>query len=430
MKKIFFFLVCLTFWVLPWHGILVTTLQCKFGVDLSVFRFWKEGMILLFLLIGILSGLKDKILLKRGMTKINLLIWFIFLYVFICLLYIYIPHFHPEASSFLGFRYDIFFLLAFLAGYMLDIKLHNVKTLLKWVFWTTSVIVAVFLLWYVFFDIWTTVTIFWFSSQLSVFDPYGCLSFSQNIAGNHRLQATFWWPIRYSIYLVITYFILLGAFIDAKISTRKKYIVSIIWTFLVLLSIFFSYSKTSYIGFLLGVIVFLIMGWKVFMQDAFSKKYLKYAIIVTLCLGMLWMYMYRDLFLHIWSMLKRFENLIFSFELLRNNIFWYGLGVAGPASMIATHSHYFEPFLPENWYIQVWLETGVFGSFVFVSILWLIGERLLKTIWKEKRYYSIGLFCAFICLCGMALFTHSFEEAATSYLLFFLIGVQFKNITQ
>ncbi len=172
------------------------------------------------------------------------------------------------------------------------------------------------------------------------------------------------------------------------------------------------------------------MTWQIFMKNKFSKKYLQYSIVLAILLGIIWMYVYRDLFLHIWSMLKRFENLMFSFELLRNNIFWYGLGIAGPASMVATLSDYFDPFLPENWYIQVWLETGIFGLFILLNIIWLIGKRLFYVSLWQKEYYWIGLFCAFVSLCIMGLFTHSFEEAATSYLLFFLIGVQLKNTIQ
>lgn len=385
-------------------------------------------MVLLFLWVGLIPVLRGKIQFKSIIKKDNFLLKYTLAYIVLCVIYLYIPHFHPETPSFLGFRYDIFFLLAFLAGYLFDSTSSNIKTLLKYVFFTTTSIVVIFLLWYIFFDIWTTVGVFWFSSRVSVFNPFECLSFSQNIIGNHRLQATFWWPIRYSVYLVVVYFILLGAFMDTKMSViYKKYIYVMSGTLLILLSIFFSYSKTSYIGFLLGAIIFLFMSWKMFMKNKFPQKYLQLIIVFGVLFGIGWMYIYRDLFLHIGSMLKRFENLLFSFELLRDNIFWYGLGIAGPASTVATLSNYFEPFLPENWYIQVWLETGIVGLFLLLNIIWLIGKRLFWISLGRKEYYWIGLFCAFVSLCVMALFTHSFEEAATSYLLFFLIGIQLKN---
>ena len=153
MKKVLFFLVCLTFLVLPWHALLVTLLQCRLGLDVTIFRFWKEGMILLFLTIGLIPFIRDTSSWKSIIKKNSLLIKCIILYIVLCMVYLYIPHFHPEEPSFLGFRYDIFFLLAFLAGYLVDINPNRVKILLKYVFFTTSSIVVIFLLWYVFFDI-------------------------------------------------------------------------------------------------------------------------------------------------------------------------------------------------------------------------------------------------------------------------------------
>jgi hypothetical protein len=41
---------------------------------------------------------------------------------------------------------------------------------------------------------------------------------------------------------------------------------------------------------------------------------------------------------------------------------------------------------------------------------------------RKKDYFSIALFTTYIALCFMANFTHVFEEAATNFILFLLIG--------
>jgi len=69
---------------------------------------------------------------------------------------------------------------------------------------------GIFLVWYSFFDIATTTTFFGFSSAVSTFHPESCLAFAQNVAGHHRLQATFGGPIRFSVFVVITYILSLG----------------------------------------------------------------------------------------------------------------------------------------------------------------------------------------------------------------------------
>jgi len=123
-------------------------------------------------------------------------------------------------------------------------------------------------------------------------------------------------------------------------------------------------------------------------------------------------------------------------EMFFYNPFWYGLGIAGPASQIGnsiesawnwtiatntvTKVH---KFLPENWYVQIVLEQWIVGLAIFMSLIILIGYRLIALVKKSQSYMHIGIASAYFALLFMALFTHAFEEAATSYILFFIIGL-------
>jgi hypothetical protein len=62
------------------------------------------------------------------------------------------------------------------------------------------------------------------------------------------------------------------------------------------------------------------------------------------------MYIKRDFFLHIGSLIDRVDNLGKSFEMFSHNPIGNGLGFAGPASVVN------ERFWPENWFIQILLE--------------------------------------------------------------------------
>lgn len=55
--------------------------------------------------------------------------------------------------------------------------------------------------------------------------------------------------------------------------------------------------------------------------------------------------------------------------------------------------------------------------------LFVVGRALWQKMMTEKDTYSIALFSAFAAILFMGCFTHVFEEAATSYVLFFLIGL-------
>ena len=63
------------------------------------------------------------------------------------------------------------------------------------------------------------------------------------------------------------------------------------------------------------------------------------------------------------------------------------------------------------------------GGILFLSLIILIGFRLVALVKTKKDYLSVGIATAYFALCFMALFTHAFEEAATSYILFLFIGI-------
>jgi len=186
--------------------------------------------------------------------------------------------------------------------------------------------------------------------------------------------------------------------------------------------------------FALGLFVFLVR--KFIFGRQLTKKFLGYlsAAIVIPLLGIIalkW-----ELFLHLGAILNRLENLSKSVQMFFYNPIGYGLGIAGPASQIgnsiesagnwqiaAASVATVHRFLPENWYVQILLEQGIVGLFLFISVLLIIGFKLWDKMKAHKDYLSISLFTAFCSLCFMALFTHAFEEAATSYSLFLLIGI-------
>lgn len=114
----------------------------------------------------------------------------------------------------------------------------------------------------------------------------------------------------------------------------------------------------------------------------------------------------------------------------------YGLGIAGPASQIGNSiesagswqiatstTQKVHTFLPENWYVQILLEQGIIGFALFTSLVLIIAFRLVDLVKRSRSYLNIGIASAYFALCFMALFTHAFEEAATSYILFLFIGI-------
>jgi hypothetical protein len=152
------------------------------------------------------------------------------------------------------------------------------------------------------------------------------------------------------------------------------------------------------------------------------------------------MYIKRNLFLHLWSMINRLDNLGKSVEMFFYNPIGYGLWIAWPATQIGrsiesawgweistASPHNVSKFLPENWFVQILLEQWIMGFFIFSWLLFIIWYYLFKIVKKEKTFLSIGIFTAFACIVFMWLFTHSFEESATSYTLFLIIWAYISN---
>jgi len=58
-----------------------------------------------------------------------------------------------------------------------------------------------------------------------------------------------------------------------------------------------------------------------------------------------------------------------------------------------------------------------------MALMILIGWRLIARVKQYRDFMSVAIATAYFALCFMSLFTHGFEEAATSYMLFLFIGI-------
>jgi len=422
---------------LPLHALIITTLKCKFDINTDFLRFWKEGIVIALLSFVFAKVYKDNNFSLKKIYKDNILLGTVTAFIICSIVFIFFPFFEIKAASILGFRYDVFFLLTLIIGLYLSNGMKDLWYYLSLLFISTFWVLIVFLPWYLFGDISALASIFGYSSEVSTYTANECISFAQNVNGQHRFQWSFGWPIRFSVFLTIVLSLFAGYILQYKdIKPSHKYIILGGMSALILPAIFFSYSKTSILGLIVTAGVFTYLVRRYIYNKRITQKFLLHLGAIT-SIPVVFIVIFKwDLFLHLWSVLNRLDNLSKSFEMFFYNPIWYGLWIAGPASQIgnsiesagnwqtatATVSKVHK-FLPENWYIQILLEQGVVWFFLFISVLLIIGLRLFSLVKKRKDYMSIGIFTAFIALCFMANFTHAFEEAATSYILFLIIGI-------
>ncbi|MCT4617476.1 MAG: O-antigen ligase family protein [Candidatus Gracilibacteria bacterium] len=417
MKKLLIIFTAL----LPFHALMINFLKCKIGVGeniMNIARFWKE-FIIIGLTIGVLFNLykRYKLNLNKAL-KNNYLVGTTLTFIIISFAYIFLPYFDVNLANILGFKYDVFFLLALIAGLYLVSARENFNLLLKTVFFSIALMIVIFLPIYLSGHIEIMTTLFGYSSEVSTYKANACTAFAQNVNGHARFQGTLGGPIRFSVFLTVFFFVYLGYILD-YLKNKKSAINYSLYiglpTLVYLVSIFYAYTKTSLLGFLLGAILFVLIAFRDKLKQIPKKIYLGGGALFIGALGSL-VWIKRDLFLHIGSTLNRVENLEHSFHMWRYNPVGYGLGIAGPASVVE------QRFWPENWFIQILLEQSFVGLAFFIGVLSIIGVYLWRIIKKRKDYLSVGIFVAFISLLIMANLTHAFEEAATSYTLFLLIG--------
>lgn len=437
---------------LPLHALLVTTLKCKFWLNTDIFRFWKEIILGLLFIITFIATLNKYSWNFSRLYKNNYLLWTITTFALCSFAFIFLPYLQPKLSSYLGFKYDVFFLVAFVIWlYLVQVKEHFFL-LLKTLFWVIWWILVIFLPWYLFWDISSTSGIFGFSKEVSTYTADSCISFSQNVNGQHRFQGSFSGPIRWSIFLTVFYILYLWYILKFLRNTKSNLFVlkgkPKIWTtkytntskallvipsLLIITSIFFSYSKTSILWLLVGITLFLYLTFRIKYKKKLSKKYLTIAGIISLIPIIAIAFLKRDLFLHLGAIKNRFDNLLTSVEMFLYNPIWYGLWIAGPASWTghsiesawnwtiavastaSTHK-----FLPENWYVQILLEQWIIWLALFIWVVTVIWLKLYSIVKKQRNFLSIWFFASYITLLFMANFTHAFEESATSYIFFLL----------
>lgn len=415
------YLLAIFVFLLPFHALIVTSLKCRFEISewlMNILRFWKEWAIILLVLWVVYKIFKEFWLKISNFLKDNYYFWVTLSFMILSFIYIFFPYFDPSIANFLGFKYDVFFLLAMLAWTYLVFIRDNLEFYLRILFISIWSILVIFLPFYILWDVSSLSTLFGYSKEVSTYEANSCIAFAQGVEGHYRFQGTFGWPIRFSVFLTTFFFLYLWYIINYLQSEKARaylYLVAIwIPTLFYLPSLYFSYTKTSLLGFLFGLWIFSLLLMKKHWVKISKRVFL---LIWSIFVFLAWIFVYikRDLFLHIWSILDRLNSLEKSFEMFTYNPFWYWLWIAWPASIVE------DRFWPENWFIQILLEQSIAWLALFVSVLWIILSTLYKIFLRKRDYLAIWFLTSFLTLVFMSNFTHAFEESATSYLLFMFI---------
>ncbi len=234
-----------------------------------------------------------------------------------------------------------------------------------------------------------------------------------------RLSWLFAWPNNYGFLLVafFSFFIYKSLeFINTQKFVIKNYIKSAIFVFFYLISWIFTLSRWFFVGILPQVWYFL---------PDFVKKQRKYifSILTGLAVFVVSLSIYK------WdSTIEHMQNTLNAWHFAIENSTWLWFGSSWPGV------HHGWEVLPENVYLQVFIDSGSVWFILWVAILWLIIFEI-QHIMKKKSFndskqqklqlYLVLLSLGFIWLLLEWLFLHVFEDSMVNYVFFITFGLLF-----
>lgn len=424
--------------LLPLHAFLVTVLTKLVAgpahAPLPALAFWKEGLITLIIALAFAEWIKAK-----GYRKpaVDLLDWFILGFAVLSLAVTALNGAPSKAAFLLGVKYDLFPLCMFLILRRVPWS-DQFKTMAMAALLLMGGLVSLYGIVSFFLPI-GFFTVLGYADLHSLFLPDGPLAPFQQIGGTalHRVQSTMSGPNQLGIWLLIP------LSIGALAVYCRKSAFNIVMFLLPLAALLLTFSRAAWIGAAVMLATLAILcapqhrRRRIALQGAGAIVALS-ALAITL---------FPSVLLRAQSTAGHLERPIAGIRAMLAHPLGQGLGTAGPAtnrvsdacveleggsdaSWAGSHPNLCVfvggakvqpldrdcrcPFVTENWYVQVGVETGVIGFALFIILM----VALLRAL--RRNGDSLAPFVALLGISICALFLHAFEDSAVAYTAFFL----------
>lgn len=380
---------------LVFHAPMVTVWNDNIGAYNTIFRAWKEILVVILAAISLPALIKKISTNKITRSKILLSVAF---YVFLTLLIATTTY--SGVATIMGARINLVPIMLLIIGFSLDKKylIQYKKTIL-----VLGLLVAI--------SIFAQLVLprHWF-----IFDTIGSDSFKvANIQDSNvaRLHGILSGPLQASSYLVLWFGLWLFYF-------KKHNTASVSAMLLGVLAIYLTYSRAALSG--VAVIILFYLSKKTKISSAKITAITLAGIISLVVFGAIALN-YKPLSLIVFhappekaltesSTSDHFKYPYRAARLLIKNPVGYGLGSAGPASWFSK-----KPLMTENYYLQISLEIGALGLAAILVFFWQIAKGL-------DRNKELGLLAAFLALSAMSFLLHTWTDTATVWTFWLLAG--------
>jgi len=215
-----------------------------------------------------------------------------------------------------------------------------------------------------------------------------------------RLQWLFAGPNNYGYFLAAFFPLILYTY-KQQVQKNAK-LLRIIAILLVILSIILTLSRTARIGTIIGSILMYATRFK-------QHKKVFSAIIIVAIAGVLGLSILKW-----WSTQEHIIQKLSSIQYIIDKPLWYGLGSSWPAI------HHEGTILPENYYMQIAIDTGTVWCILLLLTLTICIRRI--KIYDQNNEIK-PLMIWFFTLLIMWLFLHVFEDSMVNYIFFVTRGL-------
>jgi hypothetical protein len=392
--------------LLPFHAFLWTWFHSFFWTDnWTIFvQAWKE------ILVGILCLLAvAKFFITRKLPQ-QKSFWLGFSFVILAIAYAFFGN-DELIQKFLGLRTAILFLVIFLAIQFFSFSSERIEQLKKIVLFMSGVVIL-FALLQKFILPADFLKYFGYSENISSWIPDGNLPMYHAVGQNGamRLQSTFAGPNQLGAYLVMILPLAVATFWKRRKCIGCKSFLSFI-IFGGLLTLFFTYSRSAWLGALGIILVFAIFQWRKNLSGKLKKRLIFGSVLGAVAFVIFGFLNsnFQEIITREASTSAHLERSLVAVQMVFENPFGLGLGKSAGVSQ-----RFGVDITPENTYLGVALELGWLGGILFFAFI--------ISLLFELRQKNSELFYSLLGVAIIAFFLHPLEDMPLALSLFLLIG--------
>lgn len=387
--------------VMPFHAFASIWLGSLTGHQ-TLWQAWKEILLVLMLLVAAVMWVNNpKIFSKLEPKTRNLIVGFVCVSIIISLL----SGIVGSPAWLHGVKTDLAFLLLFVVAQLVSGKLSSK---LSSVLLTSAIVVAFLGVLQQFID--PTIL------EKLGYGP-GTIAPLQQIAGTvQRSFSTLGGPNQLGSFLILPLCLWV-----AKIAKTKEW--KKLWIGLPLLAaLFLSFSRSAWLGAVAGLAITLALCLPKKGVKAAAALLASAGLLIVAVLGAIGPNSTTIFFQHgspavpgVGSDDQRLNSYSKGVSEIIAKPAGQGLGSAGPASYKSS-----KPLIPESWYLQIAIETGILGLILYIGIEIALGMRLWQL--RQKNPLAAPLLGALAGIAMVNLFLHGWADSSTALVYWGIAG--------